>query len=68
MPEVTTQDAALRIAEAQCTRRGFEWRDPTIERGWRWWRVATPGGQRGGNTVVLVSRRTGTAKVRHYTR
>jgi hypothetical protein len=68
MNEVTTADEALRIAEDECVRRGFVWRDPTVKRGWRYWRVSTPGGQRGGNSVIYVARRDGTTKVRHFTR
>jgi len=66
--QVATEAEALEIAKQECVLRGLTWRDPMVRRGWRWWRIWTPGGQRGGNAIVYVARRDGTTKVRYYDR
>lgn len=68
MSPVATEEEALRIAREECERRGLTWRHPTVKRGWRRWTVMTPGGQRGGNAVIFVSRRDGATRVRFYNR
>jgi hypothetical protein len=68
MAAVRTDAEALDAARRECERLDIPWQDPIIKRGWRWWRVSTPGGQRGGNTVVLVSRKDGSTRVRRYAR
>jgi hypothetical protein len=68
MSEVTTEADALRVAEAECVRLHLSWDRPKVIRGWRRWRVYTPGRRRGGNTVVYVSRKNGTVRVRRYER
>jgi hypothetical protein len=68
MDRVTTEEEALCIAQDECVRLGLPWRDPIVKRGWRWWRVCTPGGQRGGNAVVFIARKDGATRVRKYNR
>ena len=60
---------ALRVAQEECGRRGIPWREPyRVKKGWRWWTVQMPSNQRGGNAIVLVSRKTGKVKMRYYRR
>jgi hypothetical protein len=68
MGRVTTEQEALRIAQSDCIRLSLPWRDPIVKRGWRWWRVYTSGGQRGGNAVVFIARKDGASRVRKYDR
>jgi hypothetical protein len=68
MSEVTTEADALRLAEDECARRHLAWDHPRVKRGWLRWRVYTPSDRRGGNTVVYVSRKNGSVRVRHYRR
>jgi hypothetical protein len=68
MGRVTTEEEALRIAQDECVRLGLPWRDPTVKRGWRRWRVYTPSGRRGGNAVVYIARKDGASRVRKYDR
>jgi hypothetical protein len=65
---VTTEAEALRLAQHECERLDLRWGEPTVKRGWRWWRIHTPGSRRGGNAVVYVSRKDGSTKVRRYAR
>jgi len=65
----TSESDALRIAQEVCAQHEIPWLEPhTVTRGWRWWRVRTPSDQRGGNAIILVSRKTGIARVRRYSR
>ncbi len=64
-----SEEAAVRIAQEECLRRGIPWREPfTCKKGWRTWEVRMPSNQRGGNATILVSRTTGEVKIRHYAR
>ena len=64
-----TEDEVVRIAQQACAARDLRWEEPhAVKKGWRWWTVRTPSNQKGGNSIIYVHRRTGTAKVRHYDR
>ena len=58
-----------RIAKDACASKGIEWREPyQVKKGWRFWRVLMPANQRGGNADVRISRATGEARIRFYSR
>jgi hypothetical protein len=64
-----TESEAIGIANKALGERGLTWKEPhRIKKGLRNWRIDTPSNQRGGNSTIIVSRRTGAAKVRHYVR
>jgi len=60
---------AVRIAQEACANRGIVWREPySVSKRWRTWQVLMPSNQRGGNAVIYISRKDGSAKVRFYDR
>jgi hypothetical protein len=64
-----SETEVVRIAQQACAERDLPWLEPyRVKRGWRWWKVMTPSKRKGGNSIIYVHRRTGTAKVRHYDR
>jgi len=64
-----TEVAVVEVARAACAERGIPWREPyRAKKGWRNWTVRMPSDVRGGNAIIYVAKRTGTAKIRYYPR
>ena len=64
-----SESAVVKIAKQECLQRELPWREPIhVRRGWRWWTVMTNADKRGGNVIVMVSRRSGRVRVRNYSR
>lgn len=64
-----TESDAVRIAQRACAERRIRWEEPyRATRGLRSWRILMPSDRRGGNTMILVSRTSGIARVHRYGR
>jgi hypothetical protein len=64
-----SESEAVQIAQRACADRNIEWEEPyRAYKGLRSWRILTPSDRRGGNTMILVSRKSGTVRLHRYGR
>jgi hypothetical protein len=62
-----SESEAVRIAQQACADQHIRWEEPhRTTKGLRSWRILTPSDRRGGNTMIIVSRKSGMVRLHRY--